>query len=99
MNCCVSPTDHRETSIRSYSPACFFGFVFIHPFMDLDGRLSRLVVHHCLEQSGTLPRGLVLPVSVAMKRHEDRYLAALQFFGLNASKLCEVRGAGGDEYW
>jgi hypothetical protein len=76
-----------------------FGFVFNHPFMDLNGRLSRFLIHHCLGQSRALPRGFVLPVSVAMNRHEDRYLAALQSFSLPARELCQVRWAGDDAYW
>ena len=55
-----------------------FGFVFIHPFMDGNGRLSCFLFHQALCRSGRLPRGMILPVSVAMKRHEDEYLAVLQ---------------------
>jgi len=75
-----------------------FGFVFIHPFMDGNGRLSRFLVHHSLGQSGTLPRAVVLPISVAMKRHEDEYLQALTTFSKPARDLCDVRWGGGDEY-
>jgi Fic family protein len=57
-----------------------FGFVFIHPFMDGNGRLSRFLFHHALCQSGMLEKGLVLPVSIAMKRHEADYLTALRAF-------------------
>lgn len=55
-----------------------FGFVFIHPFMDGNGRLSRFLYHHALCQSGQLADGLVLPVSIAMKKNEAHYLAVLQ---------------------
>lgn len=55
-----------------------FAFVFIHPFMDGNGRLHRFLFHHALCQSGQLEKGLLLPVSVAMKRHEADYLAVLQ---------------------
>jgi len=27
-----------------------FAFVFIHPFMNGNGRLSRFLIHHCLGQ-------------------------------------------------
>jgi Fic family protein len=57
-----------------------FGFVYIHPFMDGNGRLSRFLFHQALCQSGRLEKGLLLPVSVAMKRNEADYLAALQQF-------------------
>jgi len=75
-----------------------FGFVFIHPFMDGNGRLSRFLAHHCLGQSGALPRAVVLPISVAMKRHEGEYLRALTSFSKPARELCDVRWASGEEY-
>jgi Fic family protein len=39
-----------------------FGFVFIHPFMDGNGRLSRFLFHHALCRSGRLAKGFLLPV-------------------------------------
>lgn len=57
-----------------------FGFVFIHPFMDGNGRLSRFLYHHALCRAGALRDGLILPVSVAMKKHEHEYLQALQSY-------------------
>lgn len=45
-----------------------FGFVFLHPFMDGNGRLSRFLFHQVLCQSGRLDAGLILPVSIAMKK-------------------------------
>lgn len=55
-----------------------FGFVFIHPFMDGNGRLSRFLFHKALFDRGELSEGRLLPISVAMKRHERDYLATLQ---------------------
>jgi hypothetical protein len=75
-----------------------FGFVFIHPFMDGNGRLSRFLIHHCLGQSGQLPKNLLLPVSVAMKRHEAEYLDALSSFSRPARELCDVTWLGGADY-
>src|SRR5690606_11183524 len=57
-----------------------FGFVFLHPFMDGNGRLSRFLIHQALCRAGALENGLLLPVSVAMKREERLYLEALQGF-------------------
>lgn len=34
-----------------------FGFVYLHPFMDGNGRLSRFLVHQQLIRSGVLPNG------------------------------------------
>ncbi|CRM24823.1 Adenosine monophosphate-protein transferase SoFic [Pseudomonas sp. 37 R 15] len=57
-----------------------FGFVFLHPFMDGNGRLSRFLIHQTLCHYGALGNGLLLPVSVAMKHEEQAYLEALKTF-------------------
>lgn len=75
-----------------------FAFVFIHPFMDGNGRLSRFLLHHCLGQSGRLPPQFLLPVSVAMKKHEAQYLQALTSFSKPARQLCRVTWAGDEHY-
>ena len=61
-----------------------FGFVFAHPFMDGNGRLSRFLFHKMACRDAGFPSGLVLPVSSAMARHEDRYLQALCSFSAPA---------------
>ncbi|MCA3239554.1 MAG: Fic family protein [Curvibacter sp.] len=75
-----------------------FAFVFIHPFMDGNGRLSRFLIHHCLGQSGRLPPQFLLPISVAMKKHEVEYLQALTSFSKPARQLCQVTWAGDEHY-
>jgi hypothetical protein len=68
-----------------------FGFVFIHPFMDGNGRLSRFLIHHTLCRAGALDNGLLLPVSVAMKREERMYLQTLEQFSKPAREFWDVR--------
>lgn len=68
-----------------------FGFVFIHPFMDGNGRLSRFIFHHALCLSGRLETGLLLPVSVAMKRNEEDYLSTLRRYSRAARERWSVR--------
>jgi len=36
-----------------------FGFVFIHPFMDGNGRLHRYLIHEILSAAGFTPKGIV----------------------------------------
>lgn len=67
-----------------------FAFVMAHPFMDGNGRLSRFLFHKVACSDARLASGLVLPVSVAMKRHEHEYLQALQSFSRPARALWEV---------
>jgi hypothetical protein len=66
--------------------------------MDGNGRLSRFLFHHALCQSGKLEKGLLLPVSVAMKRNEQDYLSALQAFSKRARNLWTVRWIDEDQY-
>ncbi|KPU61753.1 fic/DOC family protein [Pseudomonas fluorescens] len=68
-----------------------FGFVFLHPFMDGNGRLSRFLIHQTLCRAGALENGLLLPVSVAMKREERLYLETLQKFSQPAREFWDVR--------
>ena len=67
-----------------------FAFVFVHPFMDGNGRLSRFLFHKTVCKSEVLQQGLVLPISVAMKRNEAQYLQALKSFSAPARRLWEV---------
>jgi len=70
-----------------------FGFVFAHPFMEGNGRLSRFLFHKIVCSSGRLPDGLVLPISVAMRRNEAQYLSALQSFSKPARKQWKIHYA------
>lgn len=57
-----------------------FGFVYLHPFDDGNGRLHRYVIHHVLSRSGFTPPGLVLPVSAVMLAKPAAYDACLEAF-------------------
>lgn len=79
--------------------ACLsFGFVFVHPFMDGNGRLSRFLFHHAVSQSGHLAQGMILPISIAMARHEAEYLAVLQGFSRQARERWDVRMLDADDF-
>jgi len=50
-----------------------FGFVFIHPFEDGNGRLHRFLIHDILVHDGIVPQGLIIPVSAHMLNHIRDY--------------------------
>jgi Fic/DOC family len=57
-----------------------FGFVFIHPFMDGNGRLHRYLIHESLSAAGFTPKGIILPASAVIVANLDRYKSALEYF-------------------
>jgi hypothetical protein len=58
--------------------ATSFGFVYIHPFQDGNGRLHRCLIHHVLAERKFTPPGLVFPVSSVMLGRIDQYRTSLQ---------------------
>lgn len=61
--------------------ACIaFGFVFIHPFMDGNGRIHRYLIHDVLAKAGFTPKGIVLPVSAVILANLNQYTDALEHF-------------------
>ena len=55
-----------------------FGFVYVHPFEDGNGRIHRYLIHHVLAQRGFNPAGVVFPVSAAILERIDEYRAVLE---------------------
>ncbi len=57
-----------------------FGFVFIHPFLDGNGRLHRYLIHETLSAAGFTPRGIIFPVSAAILDRKADYVETLEDF-------------------
>lgn len=57
-----------------------FGFVFIHPFADGNGRIHRYLIHHILARMGYTKRGMIFPVSAAILGKIDKYQDVLEDF-------------------
>lgn len=55
-----------------------FGFVYIHPFEDGNGRLHRYLIHHLLATRGFNPPGVTFPVSAAMLDRIHDYRTVLE---------------------
>jgi len=58
--------------------ATAFGFVYIHPFQDGNGRLHRCLIHHVLAERKFTPPGMIFPVSSVMLDRIDDYRTTLQ---------------------
>ena len=73
---------HPDTELDAVVAATLvsFGFVFIHPFVDGNGRLHRYLIHEQLSASGFTPKGIILPVSAVILANIERYRQALEAF-------------------
>lgn len=76
-----------DTRVRRYgfdpvvaAAALAFGFVYVHPFEDGNGRIHRWLIHHVLAAAGYTPVSVVFPVSAAMLRELDRYRQVLESY-------------------
>lgn len=57
-----------------------FGFVYIHPFEDGNGRIHRWLIHHVLARGGFNPPGIVFPISAVILRRIEDYRKVLESY-------------------
>lgn len=58
--------------------ATAFGFVYVHPLQDGNGRLHRCLIHDVLAERKFTPPGMIFPVSSVMLDRIDDYRTTLQ---------------------
>ncbi len=64
-----------------------FGFVFIHPFEDGNGRIHRYLIHHILAEKKFTPKGIVFPVSSVILEKIDAYKEVLESYSTQRLNL------------
>ncbi|WP_339923939.1 Fic family protein [uncultured Cyclobacterium sp.] len=57
-----------------------FGFVFIHPFEDGNGRIHRYLIHHILAKKSFAQQGIIFPVSASILDHIEDYKNVLEAY-------------------
>ena len=60
-----------------------FGFVYVHPMIDGNGRISRFLINDILRRDGALPAPYIVPISAVLQRPDLRplsYDGALELF-------------------
>lgn len=57
-----------------------FGFVFIHPFVDGNGRIHRYIIHHILAEGGLVPPGIIFPISAMILEYVETYRQVLESY-------------------
>ena len=77
----VSPVIHAAVSA--------YGFVFLHPFEDGNGRIHRFLIHNILARRKFTPSGLIFPVSASMLQNMVDYDASLEAFSKPLMPLVE----------
>jgi hypothetical protein len=66
-----------------------YGFVFLHPFEDGNGRIHRFLIHNILARRGFTPEGIMFPVSAFMLKNPADYDASLAAFSRPLMSLVE----------
>ncbi len=57
-----------------------FGFVFIHPFADGNGRMHRYLIHHVIAEKKFTPQNIIFPISAVMLDRIDDYKKILEAY-------------------
>ena len=83
--------DSKEIDPVVAAAVAAFGFVFIHPFDDGNGRIHRYMIHHFLANRGVTPKGTIFPVSATMLNNMRDYDACLESFSQAILPLIEYR--------
>jgi len=66
-----------------------FGFVFIHPLSDGNGRIHRYIIHHILVRMGYTQRDMIFPISAAILNRIGEYQDILEHFSSPRLDLIE----------
>ncbi|MFH1934664.1 MAG: Fic family protein [Pseudomonadota bacterium] len=69
--------------------AIAYGFVFLHPFEDGNGRIHRFLIHNILARRGFTPEGVMFPISASMLKNPANYDASLEAFSRQLMPLLE----------
>jgi hypothetical protein len=81
--------DDGAVSAVVHAAAVAYGFVFLHPFQDGNGRIHRFLIHNVLARRGFTPKGIMFPVSASMLNNLADYDASLEAFSRPLMALVE----------
>ena len=81
--------DTFEVSAVIHAAVIAYGFVFLHPFEDGNGRIHRFLIHNILARRGFTPDGVMFPVSAAMAKDPAKYDESLEAFSRGLMPLVE----------
>jgi len=84
-----SRMDKSGISPVVHAVAVAYGFVFLHPFEDGNGRIHRFLIHNILARRGFTPEDIMFPVSASMLKNPTEYDASLEAFSRPLMTLIE----------
>jgi len=84
------------SNVVASSAAAAFGFVYVHPFMDGNGRIHRFLIHYMLENGGFTPKNTIIPVSAGMLADLEGYNDALELFSRALMREVKYTWVGDD---
>jgi hypothetical protein len=85
---------HRRLDESDFAPVIHaaviaYGFVFLHPFEDGNGRIHRFLIHNILARHGFTTPGIMFPVSAAMLNNPNEYDQSLEAFSKPVMSLVD----------
>jgi len=92
MNGLIAAHDRMDTSDVSvvvHAAVIAFGFVFLHPFEDGNGRIHRFLIHNILARRDFIPEGVMFPISASMLKEPTKYDDSLEAFSHQLMPLVE----------
>ena len=78
-----------NVSAAVHAAAIAYGFVFLHPFEDGNGRIHRFLIHNILARREFTPPEIIVPVSAAMLDNSADYDASLEAFSRRLMPLVD----------
>ncbi|MDR1140197.1 MAG: Fic family protein [Planctomycetaceae bacterium] len=83
--------NNGNVSAVIHASAISFGFVFLHPFEDGNGRIHRFLLHNILLRRGFTPSGVIFPLSASMLKNKDDYDTTLELFSRPLMQLVKYK--------
>ena len=81
----------RCTDLLVKTACAAFGFVYLHPFLDGNGRLHRFLIQHMLARSTLMAPGTLVPVSAVIEKNIPAYSELLTAFSRPVTALWDYR--------
>jgi len=78
-----------DVSVVIHAAVIAYGFVFLHPFEDGNGRIHRFLIHNILARRGFTPEGVMFPISACMLKNPADYDNSLEAFSRHIMALAE----------